>query len=93
MKYVFTGGPYTQFMGRVFSFGQPVEVNDNATLKALEGRRDFARYIEKEPDHAVRQEAQVEQKEEVVNVDACAKCGKIVKRGRYMHERYCKGAP
>lgn len=95
MKYVFTGGKYTQFMGRTFSFGQPVEVNDKATLKALEGRRDFAQYIEhkQEPDHAVRQEEKEEVKQEVkvVNVDACPKCGKSLGRGKYMHVRYCKG--
>ncbi len=93
MKYVFTGGKYTQFMGRTFSFGQPVEVNDRATLKALEGRRDFAQYIEhlsKEPSHAVRQE----EKEEVVvvNMDACPKCGKVLSRGKYLHVKWCRGS-
>ena len=89
MKYVFTGGKYTQFMGRTFSFGQPVEVSDGATLRALAGRRDFAVYQDNQPENEVTREAK--KYPEVVNVDACPKCGKILSRGKYMHVKYCKG--
>jgi len=87
MKYVFTGGPYTQFMGRTFAFGKPVEVNDNATLKALEGRRDFAAYVEA-PPKAEESPLPVVQ---VINMDACPKCGKSLGRGKYMHVKFCRG--
>lgn len=88
MKYVFTGGKYTQFMGRMFAFGQPVEVNDKVTLKALEGRRDFARYIEAP---ASKEADSVPQEVKAVNADACPKCGKVLRRGMYMHTKYCRG--
>lgn len=41
MKFVYTGGTYTQFMGRMFAFGNPVEVADKATIAALQKRKDF----------------------------------------------------
>jgi len=89
MKYVFTGGPYTQFMGRTFAFGKPVDVSDNATLKALEGRRDFAQYVEA----PAQEEPSPLPVVQVVNMDACPKCGKSLGRGKYMHVKFCKGAP
>lgn len=91
MKYVFTGGPYTQFMGRTFAFGNPVDVNDNATLKALEGRRDFAQYVEAPAVEAPAAEPAPLPVVQVVNMDACPKCGKVLGRGKYMHVKFCKG--
>ena len=44
MKFVFTGGPYTQFMGRDFAFGKPVDIIDKATLEAIKLRADFKEY-------------------------------------------------
>lgn len=41
MKFIYTAGQYTQFMGRMFAFGQPQEVSDNATIAALRKRSDF----------------------------------------------------
>jgi len=75
MKFVYEG-PYTQFMGRMFAFGKPVEVTDRATIAALEKRSDFRK---------------VEEKTEKLP-DVCPKCGKTVKRGKVMHAKYCKGA-
>ena len=43
MKYVFTG-TYTQFMGRLFAFGQPQDITDRATLEAIRKRPDFKEY-------------------------------------------------
>lgn len=41
MKFIYTAGQYTQFMGRMFAFGHPQEVSDNATIAALRKRSDF----------------------------------------------------
>ena len=43
-----------------------------------------------------REEHEIEEKtseapEEVLKAKACAKCGKILARGLYMHEKHCKG--
>lgn len=75
MKFVYEG-TYTEFMGRMFAFGHAVEVTDRATITALEKRSDF-RKVE-----AVMEEKKLP--------DACPKCGKIVKRGKFMHQKYCK---
>lgn len=76
MKYVYNG-TYRSFMGRMFAFGKPVEITDKATLIA----------IEKEPDFKKVEEVQ----ETTVLPDECPKCGKTVKRGKVMHQKWCKG--
>ena len=74
MKFVYEG-TYTQFMGRMFAFGREVEVTDRATIAALEKRSDF-RKVEKIEETAVL-------------ADECPTCHKIVKRGKFMHQKYC----
>jgi hypothetical protein len=74
MKYVYNG-KYTQFMGRQFAYGNPVEITDRATLEAIAKRPDFAPYEAKAP----------------VLSDECPKCHRIVKRGKFMHQQHCKG--
>lgn len=81
MKFIYEG-QYTQKMGRMFAFGQPVEVNDKATIMVLENDPDFR----KTEDEKAPQETPKE-----VLSDECPKCGKIVKRGKYMHQKHCKG--
>ena len=81
MKFVYEG-TYTQFMGRMFAFGKAVDVTDKATIAALEKRSDF-RKVESE-----------EKKQETAKTllsDECPKCGEIVKRGKFMHQKHCKG--
>ena len=80
MKYVYNG-KYTQFMGRMFAFGNPVEVTDRATIQALEKNPDFRK---------VEDEKKQETAETTVLSDECPKCHKIVKRGKFMHQKYCK---
>jgi len=46
MRFIYTGGKYTQFMGRVFAFGKSVEVTDRATIEALRKRADFQEVAE-----------------------------------------------
>ena len=72
MKFVYEG-TYTEFMGRMFAFGNAVEVTDRATIKALEKRSDFRKV----------------QEIQAVLADECPTCHKIVKRGKFMHQKYC----
>jgi hypothetical protein len=84
MKYVYDG-KYIQVMGRMFAFGKPVEVNDEATRRILDGRPDFRRV-----GNVMHEEEGPRQGQAVLS-DQCPKCGKVVKRGKVMHQRWCKG--
>ena len=46
MKFIYTGGPYTEFRGYVFVNGKPTTISDRATLDALALRQDFKQYVE-----------------------------------------------
>jgi hypothetical protein len=46
MKYVYTGGPYTEFRGYVFINGKPTTILDKGTLVAIAARADFKPYVE-----------------------------------------------
>ena len=86
MKYVYND-TYTQFMGRVFAFGKPVEITDKATIEALDKNPSF-RKVEVIEDEKVQETPKT-----VLSVlsDECPKCGKVVKRGKFMHQKHCKG--
>jgi hypothetical protein len=43
MKFIYTAGQYTHFMGRAFAFKKATEVTDRATIEALLRRKDFMR--------------------------------------------------
>jgi hypothetical protein len=81
MKFIFKGGPYRHFMGRLFAFGLPTNVTDKATIAALENQPGFVK---------VKEES-VELVEKTPIPDVCPKCGKTVKRGKVMHQKHCKG--
>lgn len=82
MKYVYSGS-YTQFMGRMFAFGKPVEVTDKATIMALDKNPEFRKVEDEKVEEAP--------KAKVLIPDECPKCGKTVKRGKFMHQKHCKG--
>ena len=81
MKYRYTQGPWKEFRGHVFAYGKPTEIRDRGTLAALEKEKDF----EKVEDET-KEEAQA-----VLDPKACPKCGKVIGRGRYFHEKNCRG--
>lgn len=91
MKFIYTEGPYREYRGYMFWNGKPVTVTDRGTLEAIRRDPSF-----KEVQDAVRKE-EVPQAHApqvarpMLDPDACAKCGRIVRQGRYMHEKYCKG--
>lgn len=81
MKFVYSG-PYIQIMGRMFAFGAPQDVTDKATIAVLEKRSDFRKVEDEEENQAPAK---------TVLADECPKCGRTVKRGKFMHQQYCKG--
>ena len=74
---------YTQFMGRVFFNGNAVDITDKATLEAIQKRPDFRRLEDEKKAHSPT--------DKVLMPDECPKCGKVVKRGKFMHQKFCKG--
>ena len=80
MKFICKTEPYRHFRGLLFQNGRATEVSDQATIEALEKHPDF----EKADEKAIQ-----ETPKEVLS-DQCPKCGKVVKRGKYMHQKWCK---
>lgn len=85
MKFAYTGGPYKEYRGYVFTYGNPTDVADKATIEALSANPLYRRI-----DDAVQREERQEAAEEVKD-DSCPKCGKVVTRGKHIHVKYCKG--
>lgn len=85
MKFAYTGGPYKEYRGYVFTYGNPTDVADKATIEALSVNPLYRRI-----DDAVQREERQEAAEEVKD-DACPKCGKVLTRGKHIHVKYCKG--
>ena len=86
MKYVYTGGPYREFRGRVFANGQPVDITDRGTLEAIKRAHDFVAVLDDEP---LPEEIVVEPQ---APENACPKCGKALKKqGAHFHIRACQG--
>ncbi len=61
MKFVYTAGQYTQFMGRMFAFGQPQDITDRATLEAIRKRPDFKEWKDEEKVPAKAEKVMPEQ--------------------------------
>ena len=80
MKFICKTEPYRHFRGLLFQNGRATEVSDQATIDALAKHPDF----EKAEDEKAIQETPKE-----VLSDQCPKCGKTVKRGKYMHQKWC----
>lgn len=80
----FIEGDYAQFRGYVFMYGKPTKVTDRATIEELKRSPVF---------EEVKDETQETAPKAAVLTDECPKCGRIVKRGKYFHQKYCKGKP
>lgn len=83
MRFVYDGD-YREFRGHVFAWRKPVTVIDRATIEACLKDPTF-----KEFKDAVRKEEVPEAP--APEVKGCSKCGVVMNRGLYMHEKYCKG--
>ena len=85
MKFTYIGGPYKEYRGYVFAYGNPTDVTDKATVEILSVNPLYRRY-----EDALRKKEGQETAEEVAT-DACPKCGKVITRGKHIHVKYCKG--
>ena len=77
MKFICLTENYRHFRGVLFAFKKPTEVTDTATIEALARNPDFMRVDD--------------EKKPAKLADICPKCGKTVKRGKFMHAKFCKG--
>jgi len=78
MKFIHIAGDYRCVDGHTFLFRNSVTVENKTTIAKLLTDNDFE----------VVNERQVT----VASPDACPKCGRIIKQGKFMHAKYCKGA-
>ncbi len=81
MKFTYDG-EYREFRGYVFKWGKPTTVNDPATIAAIMKDPTFKE---------IKDEEAKETPEESPVPDACSKCGRVVKRGKFLHQKHCKG--
>lgn len=79
-RYIYKGR-YREFRGYQFWNGKPVTITDKGTLEAIKREANF-----EEVKDETKEETQA-----VLNPDSCPKCGRVIKQGRYMHVKYCKG--
>lgn len=78
-KYVYTNGA-RHYRGYFFHSGKPVTITDRATLAAIQKEKHFELVEEK-----------TEAEAKVLAKDECPKCGKVIKQGMYMHQKWCRG--
>lgn len=78
MKFICKTEPFRHFRGHLFKYYMPTEITDKATIEALMRHPEF-----------VLAEDKAEEASPIP--DVCPKCGKTVKRGKVMHQKYCKG--
>ena len=101
MKFVQVKDEVRWFEGRMCLRGKPVEVEDEYGLSSFKANPDFKEYKEiqyEEVKEEARKEGVLSEEKvketsppQVLDYDACPKCGRVVKRGRYLHIKHCKG--
>lgn len=84
MRYVYSGA-YREFRGYVFLKGVPVNVTDRGTLELIKKEPDFKEVQDEAQDEAPAAP-------EVLKGKECSVCHKLIPRGWYMHQKYCKSA-
>lgn len=91
MKFIYTQGPWREFRGYVFAYGQPTDVIDNATIEALHNKPEFRRYEDEMDQTPQVQAVEAPAKPAILDPHACPKCGRIVKQGKVLHVKHCRG--
>ena len=81
MKFVCTNSDYRTFRGHVFAHGLPTTVIDRATIEALKKKTEFKEVVAPTEETVTTR----------IDPYACPKCGRIVKQGRVLHIKHCKG--
>ena len=89
MKYIYTLGKWKEYYGYVFFDGRPTEVTDKATLERIQKEAGFEQYqpIKESEDG---EEAQASDTPTVLKGKECSKCHKLIPRGWYIHQKYCR---
>jgi len=77
MKFIYDGD-YKTVDGVTFMFRNPTTVENKTTIEKLMKDPQFKRYHE-------------ETTQVITLPDICPKCGRLVKQGKVMHQRFCKG--
>lgn len=85
MKFIHVGGDIADFGGHTFMFRNPVDVTNRATIASLLKNPKFRKF-ENEKEIEIPKEKKV-----LTEGKACSKCGKVLRQGIYLHEKYCKG--
>jgi len=88
LKFVHIASDYRCVDGNTFIFRNAVDVQNRVTISKLLNDPDFEVHNE-----AVLFQEPKEPKKPDEGPDACPKCGRVVKRGKYMHQKHCKGKP
>jgi hypothetical protein len=76
MRFIYTAGDLQYFDGVEFFGGVPTNVENASTIEKLKKNPDFMEVVEQTL---------------VVEQGGCPKCGRVIGRGRVMHEKHCKG--
>ena len=87
MKYIYTLGPWKEFYGYVFYDGKPTDVKDRATLEKIQKNADFQLY---EETHNEEVEEEASPPSGILKGKECSKCHKLIPKGWYMHQKYCR---
>ena len=88
----FVDGDFAQYRGHVFLYGKPTRIDDMATVNALKRHPAFEEVTD-EVDEAPQRQVENTAEAEILNKNACPKCGRIVTHGKYLHQKYCQGSP
>ena len=93
MKYVLVQKDgYREYRGYVFKFDHPVEITDRGTLEAIK-RVPFFKEYQNAVQEKVETSAQAPVlglKSEIRDKHACPKCGKVIKKYRTQHVKWCR---
>ncbi len=68
----------------MFANRKPVEIRDNGTLEAIKREQSFKEYHDEE-------KVETAPETQVLDKDACPKCGRTVRQGKYQHFKHCRG--
>ena len=91
MKYVHKG-LFREYWGYVFVGDTPVDITDKATLERIQMEPDFSPVVEpkEKVDEKVQEVQAVEAPAPVLKGKECNVCHKLIPRGWYMHQKYCR---
>lgn len=91
MKFIYTAGDYTTRDGVTFLFRNPTTVENRTTIEKLLKDPAFSRYEESRTEPGQTGPVGAEETITITKGASCPKCGRVIRQGMFMHEKYCKG--